>query len=179
MASAQCTSCGAPDDGELVTCKYCRQPVSAEAQASAIPCPRCRALCRWGKQKCGACQSWIVVACVFCGAISPHNQQACLRCREPFAGAPARKQAMQQQRANAETMQTLGVVGNIAASFLGAAAGSVVVNHGHSSWGDSSFGDYGGDSSSDSWVDNTDEGPPEWSNGGDDFGSSDDGGFDE
>lgn len=87
---------------------------------------------------------------------------------------------MQQQRANAETMQTLGVVGNIAASFLGAAAGSAVVNHGHSSWGDSSF-DYGGDSSSDSWVDNTDEGPPEWSNDAGDFGSSDDfdGGFDE
>ena len=87
--TASCAACGAPDDGEFVNCRYCKHAVSAEALARAIPCPNpaCRIACRWGKQKCAACQAWIVVSCVFCGSISPHNISNCLCCNEAFAGA--------------------------------------------------------------------------------------------
>ena len=84
-------------------------------------------------------------------------------------------------------MQTYGAVGNLAASFLGAAAGAAVGSH----WGGSSYGHHSSWSSeSNTFVDNTDESPPigEWSDSGssDYSGSSDDfsggdssGGFDE
>lgn len=171
--NANCQSCGAPDDGEAVLCKYCRRAVSAEAQAHAVPCPQCRTPARWGKQKCPACQAWIVVACVFCGALSPHNQQACLACREPFAGAAERKMQRQQQHSHAQSMQTLGTVGNIAASFLGAAAG-VAVTHSWESHSTFSYGDSSYDEGSvDTFVDNTSE-DTDW--GGGDDGS---GGWDE
>jgi hypothetical protein len=129
-----CASCGAPDNGELVTCRFCQQAVSAEAARTAIPCPnpQCRALCRWGKQRCAQCQAWIVVSCVFCGAISPHNVSNCLQCHEAFAGAPQRKAQMDAQQQHQQNMQTAGVWGNVAASFLGAAAGAAVGSHSHS-----------------------------------------------
>jgi hypothetical protein len=100
--------------------------VSAEALAKAIPCPNpaCRTACRWGKQKCAACQAWIVVSCVFCGAISPHNISNCLRCNEAFAGAMQRKQAMQQQQQHQQQMQDVSTWGSVAAAFAGAAVGA-------------------------------------------------------
>lgn len=130
--TATCGSCGAPDDGELVNCKYCRRAVSADALAKAIPCPNpaCRMACRWGKQKCGACQAWIVVSCVFCGAISPHNCSNCLRCNEAFAGAMQRKQQMQQQQQHQQNMQAVGTWGHVAAAFAGAAVGGAIASHG-------------------------------------------------
>ena len=131
MSQAQCASCGAPESGELVYCRYCSAPLSAEILANAIPCPRCRTACRWGRQHCGACQAWIVVSCVFCGALSPCNLQACLQCHEVFAGAPERRAQREQQargehpqQANQETLQIVGTVGSIAASFLGAIVGA-------------------------------------------------------
>lgn len=131
MSQAVCGSCGAPDSGELVTCTYCRAPYSAEILASAIPCPQCRTACRWGKTHCAHCQAWIVVSCVFCGALSPCNQQACLQCHELFAGAPERKAQAQMQAQQAaqqiqtqETLQIVGTVGSVAASFLGAVIGA-------------------------------------------------------
>lgn len=143
--TASCAACGAPDDGELVRCKYCQQAVSAEALAKAIPCPNpaCRAACRWGKQKCAACQAWIVVSCVFCGAISPHNISNCLACNEAFAGAMQRKQAMQQQQQHQQQMQDVGTWGSVAAAFAGAAVGASLGSH-HSSYSyeSSSSSDY-------------------------------------
>lgn len=132
--AAVCANCGAPDNGDFVTCRFCRQAVSAEAQRTAIPCPNqnCRMLCRWGKQKCGACQAWLVVSCVFCGSLSPHNVSNCMRCNEAFAGAPQRKAAMEQQRAQQQQMQQVGVWGNVAAAFAGAAIGSAI-SHSHDS----------------------------------------------
>lgn len=120
---AACSSCGAPDDGEFVVCRYCAHPYSAEAARSAIPCPRCGVACRWGKQKCGRCQSWLVVSCVFCGALSPHNVANCLQCREAFAGAAQRKAAMESQREAQQTMQVVSQVGSVAAPLLGVALG--------------------------------------------------------
>jgi hypothetical protein len=144
-ASPTCANCGAPDPGELVICKFCKQAVSAEASRTAIPCPnpQCRTLCRWGKQKCVQCQAWLVVSCVFCGAISPHNISNCMQCNEAFAGAPQRKAQLEQQRQHQQNMQNANVWGNIAASFLGAAAGAAVSH----SW-DS---DYDGPSSVDTF----------------------------
>jgi hypothetical protein len=131
--SATCNTCGAPDNGEFVTCKYCKQAVSAEAQRTAIPCPNqsCRMACRWGKQKCGQCQTWLVVSCVFCGSLSPHNISNCMQCNEAFAGAVQRKAAMQQQQQHHQNMQQANVWGNVAAAFAGAAVGSAISHHSH------------------------------------------------
>jgi hypothetical protein len=130
--SATCNTCGAPDNGEFVTCKYCKNAVSAEAQRTAIPCPnqQCRMQCRWGKQKCGQCQAWLVVSCVFCGSLSPHNISNCMQCNEAFAGAAQRKAAMHQQQQHHQNMQQANVWGNVAAAFAGAAVGSAI-SHGH------------------------------------------------
>jgi len=131
--TATCSSCGAPDDGEFVNCKYCKRAVSADALAKAIPCPNpaCKMACRWGKQKCAACQAWIVVSCIFCGSLSPHNCSNCLRCNEAFAGAPQRKAAMQQQQSHQQNMQAVGTWGHVAAAFAGAAVGASIGSHSH------------------------------------------------
>lgn len=109
-----CHSCGSPDDGELAHCRFCNAPLGG---GSPIPCPGCRAQCRWGKQTCPACGAWIVVACVFCGAISPYNVPACLACHEAFAGAPERKAQRDRERAtqqaSQETAQVVGALGSI------------------------------------------------------------------
>ena len=151
-----CVSCGGPDDGEFVFCKFCKRPYSAEIAAAGIPCPACRTACRWGKQKCGACGVWIVVSCVFCGALSPHNQSACLACREAFAGAAQRKAQRDAAAHQQQNVQTYGAVGNVAASFLGAMAGGAVMSelgggyhgHYHPAW-DGSNGSYGQSSHAD------------------------------
>ncbi|MFO0735298.1 MAG: hypothetical protein U0270_05435 [Labilithrix sp.] len=159
-AAPTCQSCGAPDAGDLVICKFCRQAVSAEALKSAIPCPNpnCgtpqhRTLCRWGKQHCPVCRSWIVVSCVFCGALSPHNISNCLQCHEAFAGAPQRKAQLEQQRQHQQNMQQMNTFGNIASGFLGGMAGGAIGgaigsgfghhHHHDSSWSDDSSGDSG------------------------------------
>jgi hypothetical protein len=184
MATPHCPSCGAPDDGELVHCKFCKAAFSKEIADTAIPCPRCRVANRWGKQKCVACQSWIIVSCVFCGGLSPHNQPACLSCREPFAGAADRKRqreiAVQQQQQQQQIQQYGGVFGNMGAAFVGAAAGVAVADafshhHYHHDYGHHP----GWDTSSDSFVDDYTEGPPvadDWGggSGGDDFGGGGD-----
>ncbi len=144
-ASPTCSSCGAPDAGDFVICRFCKQAVSKEAAAAASPCPnpQCRALCRWGKQKCGQCQAWIVVSCVYCGAISPHNISNCMQCNEAFAGAAQRKALQTHHQHHQQAVQTVNVWGGVAASFLGAAAGSVLVNSWDSS--DSCSSSDGGD----------------------------------
>jgi hypothetical protein len=128
MTSSTCANCGAPDAGDLVICKFCKQAVSAEALKSAIPCPnpQCRALCRWGKQHCPQCQSWIVVSCVFCGALSPHSMSSCLQCHQAFAGAPQRKAQMEAQRQHQQNMQSMNAFGNLASGFLGGMAGAAI-----------------------------------------------------
>jgi hypothetical protein len=83
-------------------------------------------LCRWGKQKCGQCQAWLIVSCVFCGAVSPHNVSNCMRCNEAFAGAAQRKAMMEQQRQQQVQVQQVNAWGGVAASFLGAAAGVAI-----------------------------------------------------
>jgi len=107
-----CAHCGAPDDGVHVNCKFCQQPVSAQVQASAIPCGQCTLPNRWGRQQCLRCNSWLVVQCVFCGSLSPLTCAACLRCNEAFAGAWQRKQEREGQ---AQTQQVTDVLGSVAA----------------------------------------------------------------
>ena len=136
--AAICASCGAPDDGELVFCKYCKAPYSAEAARTAVPCPSCRTACRWGKQKCVVCGAWLVVSCVFCGALSPHNVSNCLSCNEAFAGAPQRKAAMEQQRQHQQQMQDVGTWGSVAAAFAGGIVAAEIGSVGSSSSSSSS-----------------------------------------
>lgn len=148
--AAMCAHCGAPDSGEFVICKFCKQAVSAEALRTAIPCPnpQCRTQNRWGKQKCGQCQAWIVVSCVFCGSISPHNISNCLQCNEAFAGAAQRKAASQQQQQQHHQAQQVNMWGGLAASFLGAAAGAAVTHSYHSHDSCNSYNDCSSSSNS-------------------------------
>ena len=123
-----CATCGAPDGGDFVMCRFCRQPVSAEAQRTAIPCPngQCRTPCRWGKQRCVACQAWLVVSCAFCGSLSPHNLSNCLQCNEAFAGAQQRIQHRKMEQHQRHSNQQSAVWGNVAASVLGGVGGAVL-----------------------------------------------------
>ena len=50
----------------------------------------------------------------------------CLSCNEAFAGAPQRKAQMERERMQGQHAQQASVWGGVAASFLGAAAGSVI-----------------------------------------------------
>lgn len=178
-ASPTCASCGAPDGGETVICKFCKQAVSADALRSAIPCPspQCRTLCRWGKQRCVACHAWIVVSCVFCGAISPHNLSSCLHCNEPFAGAPERKAQLEHQRRSQENAQNVGVWGGVAASFLGAAAGSAIGSSwSGGSWSGSSYESSGGDHGGARDAFATEDESADTDDADNDFGDGDSGG---
>jgi len=58
-----------------------------------------------------------------------------MRCNEAFAGAAQRKAYMEQQRQHQQNMQNANVWGGVAASFLGAAAGSALSH----SWSDESY----------------------------------------
>jgi hypothetical protein len=123
MSEELCTNCGAPRAAGYAACKFCKTPFVANTQTNAIPCPRCATLNELGAQKCVQCQTWVVVQCVFCHALSPHNAPACLHCSEAFAGAPERFAARQSEQRLAQGLNIAGTVGNVAASFLGAAAG--------------------------------------------------------
>src|SRR4029079_18891080 len=91
-----CSYCGAPRVAGFAACKYCKTPFVRDTQSGAIPCPRCNTLNELGAQKCVQCQTWVVLQCVFCSALSPHNLPACQKCGEAFAGAPERFQQRQQ-----------------------------------------------------------------------------------
>jgi hypothetical protein len=116
--SPACASCGAPDDGQEVLCKYCQRALSAELEASAIPCGQCSHLNRWGRQQCSKCAAWIVVQCVFCGSLSPRTMSACLQCKEAFAGAWERKKARETQQEVQVVEEVLGDAAVIAEELL-------------------------------------------------------------
>jgi lactobin A/cerein 7B family class IIb bacteriocin len=147
---AVCASCGAPDDGELVLCRFCQHAISEDVLRRAIPCPSCGIKNRWGKQRCVGDGAWIVVSCVFCGALSPCNQPACLSCKEAFAGAAERRAARAEQQQQQELMSVAGMFAPAAGGLLGALAGSIASaglasaydGHYHPSW-DASSGSYG------------------------------------
>ncbi len=131
IAEELCTHCGAPRIAGYASCKFCKTPYPGvqNTQTGAIPCPRCNTLNELGAQKCVQCQAWVVVQCVFCGALSPHNVPACQRCNEPFAGAPQRLAERQRAQHLQQGLQVAGTVGSVAASFLGAAAGAGMFSH--------------------------------------------------
>lgn len=134
MSEDICTHCGAPHTAGYAACKFCKTPFVANTQTNAIPCPRCSTLNELGAQKCVQCQTWVVVQCVFCHALSPHNAPACTHCSEAFAGAPERFAQRQSQHRVQQGLNIAGTVGNVAASFLGAAAGAGLFS-GHSHHG--------------------------------------------
>jgi hypothetical protein len=124
MAEELCPNCCAPRVAGYAECKYCKTPFVQNTQTGAIPCPQCHTLNEMGAQRCAQCQAWVVVQCVFCGALSPHNVPGCLKCGEAFAGAPQRLAERQRQQHIQQGLQVAGTVGNVAASFIGAAAGA-------------------------------------------------------
>jgi hypothetical protein len=126
QAGDLCPNCGAPRVAGFAACKFCKTPFVKNTQTNAIPCPRCNTLNELGGQKCVQCQAWIVVQCVFCHALSPHNVPACLSCHEAFAGAPQRLQERQTQQHVEQGLHIASSVGGVAASFLGAAAGAAL-----------------------------------------------------
>jgi hypothetical protein len=119
-----CKHCGAPHVAGYAACKFCKTPFVADTQTDAIPCPGCNTLNVKGAQRCVQCQAWVVVQCVFCHALSPHNVPGCERCGEAFAGAPDRFAEKQRQASLDKGLEIAGTVGTVAASFLGAAAGA-------------------------------------------------------
>lgn len=124
---SDCASCGAPVRPGFVRCPFCRGIYSKADASRAIPCrdPACNELSVWGSSKCVRCQGWLVVECVFCKGLSPHNQPACLACGEVFAGSTERKAAAEQQRQAAATQQAVLTYAPVAMTFLGTFAGAV------------------------------------------------------
>ena len=125
-----CSHCGAPRAPGHGACTFCGTVFARAQQTSTqdnvVPCPKCRTVNEWGAQKCVQCQSWVVVQCLFCSSLSPHHVPACLQCHETFVGAPERFAQRQAAQQGQHRMQVMGTVGNVAASFLGAAAGMAV-----------------------------------------------------
>jgi|JI10StandDraft_1071094.scaffolds.fasta_scaffold52103_2 phage FluMu protein Com len=125
-----CAHCGAPRTPGFAACKFCNTVFAREAQTTvqdnAVPCPQCKTLNEWGAQRCVKCQTWVVVQCVFCHALSPNHVPACLSCKQAFAGAPERLAARQAQIDSQQRMQVVSSVGGVAASFLGAVAGAAL-----------------------------------------------------
>jgi hypothetical protein len=153
-----CGHCGAPRQPGLAACRYCKTPFVRNVGRDAIACPACGALNeRQNAQKCASCSTWLVVQCIFCSALSPYDQPACVKCREPFAGAPERFAQKQQERQAQQTMQVVGAVGGVAASLLGAVASSMAHSHYQPSRRTSS-GDSGFRSSSDDDPPSSDRG---------------------
>src|SRR5262249_47032491 len=124
MAEELCAHCGAPRTAGYAACKFCQTPFVQNTPTSAIPRPPCNTPNQMGAQPCVKCQAWVVVQGVFCHALSPHNVPACVKCGEAFAGAPQRFAERQREQHLQQGLNIASSVGNVAASFLGAAAGA-------------------------------------------------------
>jgi hypothetical protein len=185
-----CKHCGAPRVTGYAACKFCKTPFVTNTQTNAIPCPRCNILNEMGAQRCVQCQAWVIVQCVFCHALSPHNVPACQHCGEAFAGAPQRFAERQKQESLQKGLQIAGTVGNVAASFLGAAAGAgLFSSQEHYHGPDAPWGGHHHHHREGEWVEqsssgggffdslfggSSDSSSSDDGSGGDDFGSSDD-----
>jgi hypothetical protein len=129
MSPSTCNHCGAPREPGLAVCRYCRTPLVANVSENAVPCPSCGLLHEKGAQKCSGCAAWLVVQCVFCGKLSPHNEGACVKCDEPFAGAIERFQQRKQTQESQQRLNMVASVGGVAAGLLGAFASTGIVEH--------------------------------------------------
>jgi predicted ATP-dependent serine protease len=70
---------------------------------------------------------WLVVSCIFCGALSPHSAGACLQCREAFQGAHERKMARAQAIAHQQNMQVVAAVAPVATYAAAEIGGSLML----------------------------------------------------
>jgi hypothetical protein len=126
-----CRNCGAPRTSGLAECRFCKTPMVENTMEEAVPCPQCGAICEWGSQQCVLCHAWVVVKCVFCDQLSPHQLSACLSCGEPFAGAVERFEHRKHAAQLEQGLHIASTVGGVAASFLGAMAGSAIMSEHH------------------------------------------------
>ena len=127
MSLPACEQCCAPRDVGVLVCRFCRAPYSADAARDGVPCPNCGLLHERSAQKCSACAAWLVVQCVFCGTLSPHRDANCSKCREPFVGSAERLALKRQEEESRRQMEMVSNVGGVAASVLGAIAGTGIV----------------------------------------------------
>src|SRR5277367_1187423 len=111
-STATCKTCGAPHTPGLAVCHFCNTSFVQDLQTQAVQCPQCHAFNEWGATKCVQCSAWVVVKCMFCGALSPHQVPACLGCHENFAGAAERIAARDAEVRRQHNLQTVGTVGN-------------------------------------------------------------------
>src|SRR5262249_12976600 len=146
---------------------FCNTPFVRDVQTEAVQCPQCGTYSDIRVTNCTRCKAWVVVKCIFCGALSPHHYPACVSCHEYFACAAERGQARPQQAPAARRAQMISSVGGVAAAFLGAAAGVALTEggeyiagkheHRHSdesgSWTDFFSGDGSGGNLTDTSVD--------------------------
>lgn len=133
MSTPDCPKCGAPQRAGFVICPFCKNAYSPEVLKHAIPCKACNELSAWGQMRCVRCNQWLIVQCVFCNNVSPHNVSACLSCGEAFAGSVERKAQrdaeLRRRREQADAqqrMQAVGTYGGVAASFVGSFAGALL-----------------------------------------------------
>jgi hypothetical protein len=125
-----CPNCTAPREAGAVLCRFCQTPLVRDLANEAVKCKQCGTYSDIRATNCSKCQAWVVVKCIFCGAVSPHHFPACHGCREPFAGAMERWQARKEQADSAQRMQVISTVGGVAAAFLGAATGAAISSGG-------------------------------------------------
>ena len=122
----ECETCGAPPLVGLAACSYCKTAY-AGIQAG-LRCPQCSDMNLVGSVACATCRTSLAIGCVFCGAPSPLDRPACVRCGEAFAGAVERRQARDSQAQQAqyvglatEGVRVLGSVVSHAPSGTGSA----------------------------------------------------------
>ncbi len=127
MSLPACGQCGAPRDVGVLACRFCRLPYSADAARDGVPCPNCGLLHERDAQKCSSCATWLIVQCVFCGTLSPHRDANCSKCREAFVGSAERLALKRQEQESQRQLEMASNVGGVAASVLGAIAGTGIV----------------------------------------------------
>lgn len=123
-ADGICDNCTAPKQAGRATCRYCGRPFVADLVRRAVECVRCKTWNDWGAVQCVQCQAPVVTQCLFCSALSPLREAACLRCKEPFAGAAERFAERKAAEERDKTLKTVAAVGSVAAGVLGVAARS-------------------------------------------------------
>ena len=117
----RCENCGAPHAVGIAKCAYCDVPI--RGRATGVECPSCGELATADRRSCAACNASFMKTCIFCSHAAFVSAISCPGCREPFAGAEARKKAREEQAKQQQMMgiaaQGIAVLGQVAATPTG------------------------------------------------------------